>query len=519
MKSIVLENIDKFFPSSGTWANRKASLRLSAGEIHAVIGENGAGKTTLMRILAGLETLDSGSLRIDSLPVSFRSPADAMKLGIGMVHQHFLTIPGFSAGENIVFGEEPRVCGFFVGRKSSEEAAAAAMRRFGFSIDPVKAAELLTVGERQQVEILKLLYRDCEVLILDEPTSVLTEQEIQSLFSILRRLKAEGRTIVIITHKVKEVKEIADVVSVMREGATVGSFKTSEVSEFALSASMMGKAVFRGHRPRALSLPGIEPVLKFEALSLRSGHRGAARLENISLSVGAGEICGICAISGNGLSELEDLLAGMLKPSSGALRFLGGTYPRLRSAPWKSRGIGYVPSDRMKRGSCAGKTVAENFIALDRATFFPKGILDAEAAKTASADAIREFSIKANPGNYVDELSGGNVQKMILARELSDPPPRLCILCEPTWGLDAASTEFAYDRILSLREKGSAIVLLSSDLDEIMTLADRIVVLHKGAVKGVMANDQDVTREKLGALMLGLGATQTLTRSIGGSND
>ncbi|MHB9153106.1 MAG: ABC transporter ATP-binding protein [Spirochaetales bacterium] len=519
MKSIVLENIDKFFPSSGTWANRKASLRLSAGEIHAVVGENGAGKTTLVRILAGLEKPDSGSLLIDALPVSFKSPAEAMKRGIGMVHQHFLTIPGFSAGENIVFGAEPRAGGFFVGRRGSERAAAAAMRRFGFSIDPAKAAESLTVGERQQVEILKLLYRDCEVLILDEPTSVLTEQEIQSLFSILRRLREEGRTIVIITHKVKEVKEIADVVSVMREGATVGSFKTSEVSEFALSAAMMGQTAFKEHRPRARALPGLEPVLELEAVSLRSGHRGAARLENISLALGAGEICGVCAISGNGLLELEDLLAGMLKPSSGTLRFLGAPYPKLRSAPWKSRGISYVPSDRMRRGSCAGKTVAENFIALDRSTFFPKGILDAEAAKTASADAILEFSIKAKPWSFVDELSGGSVQKMILARELSDPPPRLCVLCEPTWGLDAASTEFAYDRILALREKGSAILLLSSDLDEIITLAERIIVLHGGRVVGAMANDRNVTREGLGALMLGLGAARATARAIGGSND
>jgi len=221
------------------------------------------------------------------------------------------------------------------------------------------------------------------------------------------------------------------VVSVMREGATVGSFKTSEVSEFALSSTMMGKAVFSGHRPRARALPGLEPVLELDALSLRGGHRGAARLENLSLSVGAGEICGICAISGNGLSELEDLLAGMLKPSSGSLRFLGGAYPRLRSAPWKSRGIGYIPSDRMKRGSCAGKTVAENFIALDRATFFPKGILDAEAAKTASADAILEFSIKPSP-RILSMSSRRQHPENDIGKGTLRPSPRLCVLCEPT---------------------------------------------------------------------------------------
>ncbi len=519
MKSISLEKIDKFFSSSGTWANRKAELHLSAGEIHAVIGENGAGKTTLMRILAGLTKPDSGSIAIDGRAVGFRSASDASKHGIGMVHQHFMTIPGFSAAENIVFGVEPRLCGIFIDRKACVDAAAKAIVRFGFSIDPEKPADELTVGERQQVEILRLLYRDCEVLILDEPTSVLTEQEIRSLFSTLRGLKEEGKTIVIITHKIREVKEIADTVTVMRDGETVGEFPASAVSEQDLSGMMMGSGGLREHRPRFPAVTGGEPVLELENLSLRARHHGVALLDRLSLAVRPGEIRGLCALSGNGLTELEDLLAGIVKPGSGRLRFFGAPYPRFRSAPWRFHGIAYVPSDRMRRGSCDSRTVAENFIALDRAAFFPRGILDSEAARKAASAAISDFSIKAGPDSLVEELSGGNIQKMILARELSDPPPALCILCEPTWGLDRASAEFVYDRILALREKGSAIVLLSSDIDEILTLSDRIAVLRKGRLAGSLPNGPEVTREGLGSLMLGLSASPSPLAIGGGSNE
>lgn len=521
MKHIALLDIDKYFPSSGTWADKKARLELSSGEIHAVVGENGAGKTTLMRVLAGLERPDAGSISIDGTAVFFRGPADASKRGIGMVHQHFLTIPGFSTAENIVFGSEPRAAGLFIDRGAVLKEARRAIGRFGFFLDPAAPADSLTIGERQQMEILRLLYRDCEVLILDEPTSVLTEQEIGALFATLRRLKAMGRTIVIITHKIKEVKEIADRVTVMRSGETLGEFEASELSEYDLSRMIMGGAVRAEQGPHRSARPALpaKPILEIERLALRPRHRGPATLTDISLEVRPGEICGVCALSGNGLSELEDVLAGLLKPSGGRLAFMGGPYPSLRTAPWRPRGIGYVPSDRMRRGSCAGRTVSENFIALDRAAFFPGGILDAGAARAAASAAIGAFSIKAEPDSLVAELSGGSVQKMILARELSDPPPPLCILCEPTWGLDTASTAFAYDRILSLREKGSAIVLLSSDLDEIMALSDRIIALHKGTMAGSMVNGSEATREALGALMLGLEKLPARTGSEGGLHE
>lgn len=521
MERIALENIDKFFPSSHSWANKGANLALEAGEIHAVVGENGAGKTTLMRILAGLEKPDAGSIAIDGETIAFRGPANAVARGIGMVHQHFLTIPGFTAAENIVFGEEPLFARLFVDRKALLASAAETVRRFGFAVDPSKPAEALTVGERQQVEILKLLYRHCEVLILDEPTSVLAEREIGALFGTLRALAGEGRTIVIITHKVREVLRIADTVTVMRNGATVGRYRAADLSERALSNLVMGADPSAqplpatdspspsGPRGRPKSEP--QPALELSDLTIRRGQHGRARLSGLSLKVAPGEIVGVCALTGNGLAPLEDLLAGVLRPSSGRLLFLGGRYPRFRAAPWRENGIAYVPSDRMRRGSCADRTVTENVIAPDRDTFFPAGLLDSGAARTAAQAAIDAFSVRAEPDHLVGELSGGNIQKLILARELMlagrvpGEPAKLCVLCEPTWGLDQASAEFAYGTIRSLRDRGSAILVLSSDLDEILALSDRILALHGGAMAGAWENRPGISREEIGAAMLGAG--------------
>lgn len=553
MKKIVLERIDKFFPSSHSWANKGANLALEAGEIHAVVGENGAGKTTLMRILAGLEMPDAGGIAIDGETVAFRGPADAVARGIGMVHQHFLTIPGFSAAENIVFGEEPLFARFFVDRKALLARAAETVRRFGFAVDPAKPAEALTVGERQQVEILKLLYRNCEVLILDEPTSVLTEREIGALFETLRALAGEGRTIVIITHKVREVLRIADTVTVMRNGATVGRYRAADLNERTLSDLVMGAdpnaaarptaapaAEERPAKPESRSAAAARPALELSSLSVGRRQHRRTRLDKLSLQVAPGEIVGVCALSGNGLAELEDLLAGVLRPSSGRLLFLGGRYPRYRSAPWRENGIAYVPSDRMRRGSCAERTVTENVIALDRAAFFPAGLLDSSAARAAAQAAIGAFSVRAEPDHLVGELSGGNIQKLILARELllasglmlasglrlanglSGKPAKLCVLCEPTWGLDQASSEFAYAAIRDLRRKGSAIIVLSSDLDEILALSDRIVALHGGSIAGAWENGPGLSREEIGVAMLGAGGpipAHLPAHAAGGAHD
>jgi general nucleoside transport system ATP-binding protein len=511
-KRIAMLDIDKSYPGSGTQANRGACLELEAGRIHAIVGENGAGKTTLMKILAGLERPDSGRILVDGHEVEFDSPTDAAKFGIGMVHQHFTIIPGFTAAENIVFGAEPRKALFFIDKVASLARSREEVERYGFSVDPSKQASELSVGERQQVEILRLLHRDREVLILDEPTSVLTEQETKVFFGILRSLAALGKTIVLITHKIREVLDLSELVTVMRGGRTLGEFPTASMSEEKLSALVMGEKSL-SRREAVPAWPPQKPVLAFDSVRVAGRHGGPPQLEDLSFSVSRGRILGLCALSGNGLAEVEELLASRIRPSRGRIEFAGQAYPRFRKAPWLEGGIGYVPSDRMGRGSCPGYSLWENFAALDRKGFFPKGIVDDAGARKAALEAMAGYSIQAEPDSLVGELSGGNVQKMILARELSNPAPGLLVLCEPSWGLDLAATDHLYGRIEALKAKGSAILLISSNLDEILDLADEIIVLHGGRVQGRLTNGPGLTRERLGALMLGLASRHAAPRT------
>jgi simple sugar transport system ATP-binding protein len=506
MKSVELEGIDKYFPSSGTWALIQARLSLLPGQIHAVVGENGAGKTTLMKILAGLESPDAGQIRIQGRSVHFKGPADAARLGIGMVHQHFMTIPGLSAAQNILFGAEPRTALGMLDKKTLLRTASDCAARYGFSLDVTRSAESLSVGERQQVEILRLLYKNCDILILDEPTSVLTDQEIQSLFTVLQQLKASGKTIVIISHKVGEIKKTADRLSVMKDGRSLGEFKAADISSHALSDLIMGE--YESPRLKAKSAPFGQgsPVLELNSISLNRHKKKFETLRDINISVNEKEILGVCALANNGLPELEDILAGRLEPNRGSLLFMGKSYPKLRKAPWLDGGIAYVPSDRIGRGSCSDRSVMENIVALDRDSFFPGGLLDSAKAQARTLKAIQVLGVKARPESKISQLSGGNIQKMILGRELSEPPARLCILCEPGWGLDYASLRRTYKRILEVKNKGSAIILISSDIDEILELSDRIAVLHKGSLAGIVPNGPGATKAKLGAMMMGLGA-------------
>ncbi len=505
MKSVELEDIDKYFPSSGTWALIQARLVLIPGQIHAVVGENGAGKTTLMKILAGHERPDSGRILVQGNAVKFNSPADAARLGIGMVHQHFMTIPGLSAAQNILFGSEPRTAFGFLDKKGILCTAADCAARYGFSIDVTKKAESLSVGEQQQVEILRLLYKNCDILILDEPTSVLTDQEIHSLFSVLRQLKASGKTIVIISHKVGEIKKIADRLSVMKDGRCLGEFRASDISSHALSDLIMGDYESPRKKIKTTFPRQSYPILEIKNVSIHRQKRKSNTLRDITLSVNEKEIIGVCALANNGLKELEDLLAGRLKPDKGSVAYLGNPYPKLRKAPWLPGGIAYVPSDRIGRGSCTDRSVAENIVALDRDSFFPHGLLDSAKAQARTLKAIQVLGVKARPESKIRQLSGGNIQKMILGRELSEPPANFCLLCEPGWGLDYASLRRTYKRILEVRNKGSAILLLSSDIDEILELSDRIVVLHEGMIAGIVTNGPGITKAKLGAMMMGLG--------------
>lgn len=489
--------ISKYYGTSGVQANDCVDLTVDDREIHALVGENGAGKSTLMRILYGLERPDSGRIEIGGSPVVIPDPSRAGRLGIGMVHQHFTTVPDFTVAENIALGSEPSRLGVFFDARKATEAAAAIIADNGFHLDPARLAGDLAVGERQQLEIAKLLYRKADILILDEPTAVLAEQEIRSLFATLRRLRDSGKTIIIITHKVREVKEIAGSVTVMRNGRTIERFDTASVEENDLACLMMGTTSCRLFSRDGPAAKG-GTVFELRDVVVRAKGSSRAALDHVSLSVRSGEILGVCGVAGNGLVELEDMASGLARPLRGSAMLHGEPMPRSRRP-----GLGYVPADRMNRGACLDASVAENMASLDRDTFFPRGIVDTAIARKRAEDAIRRFSIKARPETRTGSLSGGNIQKVILARELAGDSSFI-LFSDPTWGLDVASTEFTYERILEARDAGAGVLLISSNLDEILTLCDRIVVMYKGRVVCSLENGPSLDRERLGEYMLGL---------------
>ncbi len=492
-----MTGISKYYGTSGVQANDEVELVVEDREIHALVGENGAGKSTLMRILYGLEHPDEGKILVGGTEVHIPNPARAGTLGIGMVHQHFTTVPDFTVAENVVLGSEPRRWGVFFDAAQATKAAAAVIEENGFHLDPAKLAGNLAVGERQQLEIAKLLYRKADILILDEPTAVLAEQEIRSLFATLRRLRESGKTIVMITHKVREVKEIADSVTVMRGGRTINRFDTASVDENELACLMMGTTSCTSFsRDSATSRGGI--VFELRDVVFNSRGYSRATLDHVSISVRGGEILGVCGVAGNGLVELEDIASGLAKPAAGTALLDGKCLP-----PRRRIGLGYVPADRMHRGACLDASVAENIASLDRDTFFPRGIVDMAAARAHAQEAIRRYSIKARPESPTGSLSGGNIQKVILARELSGDSSFI-VFSDPTWGLDVASTEFTYERILEERDAGAGVLLISSNLDEILTLCDRIIVMYKGRVVCSLDNGPGLDRERLGEYMLGL---------------
>lgn len=528
MGCLSLRGITKYFPTGDILANDSASLRVERGSIHALVGENGAGKTTLMRVLYGLEQADEGSILLDDKEIVIGSPQDSARYGIGMVHQHFMTVDDFTVTENIILGREPRRFGVFVDPGHSLRAARAVMDSYGLVLDPEKPAGSLTVGERQTLEILRLLYRKAGILILDEPTAVLTEQETRSLFDTLRQLRRSGHTVIIITHKVREVKEISDEVTVMRAGRTVGTFHTADVSEYDLSCLIMGNASCPDFGKTRSQAYREEPALVLKDVTVKNRRGGVSLLDRVNLVVRPGEIVGVCGVRGNGMGELEDLLAGFRKPDSGSILLAGKPLPEFRRSARPGSGsdsasgtgsgsgagtrtgvvagagLGYVPADRMRRGASLDLSVRDNFIALDRRHYSTRGFMDWKRAKAGTDEAIRRFGVKAHSGQRTGDLSGGNIQKLILARELSDPPAQAILFSDPAWGLDLASTEAIYEKIVEARDKGAAILLISSNLDEILALADRVLVMYRGRIAREFENDGTITREALGAAMLGM---------------
>ena len=498
---LVMEGISKYFPENGVQANSDVNLVVNKNEIHAIIGENGAGKSTLMKILYGLVRADKGVIKFKGQKVDIHSPMDANRLGIGMVHQHFQLIREFSVAENVVMGTEPRKRGVFFNRTEAVRRVTEVIEKYGFNINAEAQVSNLTVGQMQQVEIVKILYRKAELLILDEPTSVLTEQEIKRLFESIRELKRQGKTFIIITHKLDEVKEISDRVTVMRKGEVVALKETKDVDKKKLAELMVGKSVLFELEKENIAPGKVIFELKDVALRLKGQERPL--LDGINLKVRSGEIVGIAGVGGNGLGELENVVSGLFKVSEGEILYRGENIAGPLTSKFREKGLGYVPADRLNRGSSLQSSVRENIIVTCHHNFLRNGVFNQRKINDFVEHLSKDYSISGDASVPIGTLSGGNIQKVILARELA-VGAEFIVFSEPTWGLDVASSEFIYENILKLRKKGVAILLISSNLDEIMALADRILVMYRGRITGRFKNDSGISKYMIGEYMMGI---------------
>lgn len=496
-----MRGITKIYWQKELRANNNVDLSVERNEIHAIVGENGAGKSTLMKVLYGMEQPEEGEIWIDGDKVRIDSPLTANNLGIGMVHQHFKLIADFTVAENVVLGVEPRNNGVFIDRSKAEQKVAEVIRENGFSIDPKRKISSLTVGQMQQVEIVKMLYRKADLLILDEPTSVLTEQEIHALFATLRKLRDAGKTIIIITHKLGEVKEISSRVTVMRKGKVVAVRDTSDVDKRELSKLMVGKSVLFDFTKSKNACGATVVELKDVTVLQRGQDRPL--LDHVNLEIRSCEIVGVAGVSGNGLGVLEDVTAGLRKISSGKILHNGEDVTGMDTLWLRKQGLAYVPADRLFRGSSLGSSVRENLIIARHHEFLKAGVIKRREVQAFADTLIEQFDIDGTSAIPIGMLSGGNIQKVILARELAGKTDFI-IFSEPTWGLDVASSQFVYEKILEMKDAGSGVLLISSNLDEILSLADMIVVMYRGKIVAKLPNSDKPDKELIGEYMLGL---------------
>ena len=494
-----LRGISKAFP--GVVANDGIDLVVEPGEIHALLGENGAGKSTLMNVLYGLYQPDAGEILIDDAPVAFADPGDAIAAGIGMVHQHFMLIHVFTVTENVMLGAES-VKGpiALLDTQDARGKIVALSERHGLRVDPDATIEDLPVGVRQRVEIIKTLYRQSSVLVLDEPTAVLTPQEIEDLFEVMRSLKAGGTSIIFITHKLNEVLAVADRITVLRRGKVVGSTIPSETDEADLARMMVGRPVqLDVTKPPAK--PG-EPVLEIGALSVLDD-RGQVAVRNLDLTVRAGEILAVAGVQGNGQTELVETVTGLRPIASGEIRIAGQP---IRQDPRRifEAGVAHVPEDRLEEGLVPGFTIADNMVLN---TYYLKpfanGISLQRDAILATARQLKdEYDVRTpSVENEASTLSGGNQQKVIVAREFSRPI-KLLVAAQPTRGLDVGSIEYIHRRIVEKRDEGAAVLLVSTELEEVLSLGDRIAVMFQGTIVDIL-EPEEATPERLGLLMGG----------------
>ncbi len=493
-----LKNITKTFGS--VVANKDVSIKIEPGEIHAIVGENGAGKSTIMRIAYGFYNADSGEILVDGNVVNIKSPQDAIRLGIGMVHQHFMLVDTMTVAENIILGAETGGAANLDLDKANAEIARLS-EELKLGVNPKALIEDLSVGAQQRVELLKALYRNAKLLILDEPTAVLTPQEVEEFFQILRRMREQGKTVVIITHKLEEVLAISDNVTVMRDGKVVGNVKTSETNTRDLARMIVGRDVLL--RVEKTDADPREMVLNVQNLSVRNAHGEA--LDDVSFSVKAGEIVGIAGVEGNGQTEIIEALAGLIPDARGRIEFFGKDISNTNVRRRKELGIAHIPEDRHKRGLLLDSNLAENSIL--GVHYRPPvasgvGFLNSSAIEKRAREIIENFDVRPPQSALpARALSGGNQQKLIIGREF-ELDPKLLLVSQPTRGVDIGAIEFIHRRLIGLRDAGAAVLLVSAELEEVTALADRLLVVRKGKIVGEV-DPKTTSTEEIGLLMTG----------------
>lgn len=498
--AVEMIGIRKEFP--GIVANDDVHLTLGSGEILAVLGENGAGKSTLMSILFGLYQPDAGIIRINGQEVKIQNPMIAGQLGIGMVHQHFKLVHNFTVTENIILGIEPHRVGV-LSLKDSAEKIRELSQRYGLDVDPQARIEDISVGMQQRVEILKMLYRNSQILIFDEPTAVLTPQEITELMKIMRNLQKEGKSLILITHKLKEIKSIADRCTVIRRGRVIGTVQVADTSEAQMAEMMVGRQV-SFNVSKAPYTPG-EPVLELKNLTVTNSRKVQA-LKNLTFQVRRGEILGVAGVEGNGQTELVEALTGLREPESGQVVLLGKDLTKTSVRERLAAGLAHIPEDRQKRGLVLDFPLAENFVLENHgdAPYAKNGFLQDSVIQEHADHLIQQFDVRCGEGSksLTRGLSGGNQQKAIVGREI-DRNPELLVAVQPTRGLDVGSIEYIHKRLVEQRDQGKAVLLVSLELDEILDLSDRIAVLFRGEMVGLV--DAKMTNEnEIGLMMTGI---------------
>lgn len=498
---IEMLNIRKEF--TGIIANDNITLQVKPGEIHALLGENGAGKSTLMSVLFGLYQPDAGTIKVGGKEVKITNPNIANALGIGMVHQHFKLVHNFTVTENIILGKES-VNGFKIDISSAAKRIEELSKRYKLNVDPNAKIEDITVGMQQRVEILKMLYRDAEILIFDEPTAVLTPQEIHELINVMKNMAKEGKTIIVITHKLKEIKAVADRCTVIRKGKSIATVDVKDTSEEKMAELMVGRRV--SFKVDKMPANAGKVVFKIENLNVTS-HRGVKAVKDINLSVKAGEILGIAGVEGNGQTELIEAITGLRKADSGKILLNDEDITSMSVRQRTQSGLGHIPEDRHKYGLVLDFSLADNLIlqAYYKEPFSKKGILNREQIYSYAKGLIEQFDVRSAEGAITKtrSMSGGNQQKAIIAREV-DKSPTVLIVAQPTRGLDVGAIEYIHRRLIEERDKGRTILLFSLELDEILNVSDRIAVMYEGEIVGIV-NAEDTNENELGLMMAGGG--------------